>query len=138
VDAGVFQRLDNLVARIRLSPAYTNEIGAMLGRMPSGPSAPEPFDELQPTLKLTTQPGSVVRVSFVRGSTEGVALEMQLDNQATWAPAGRFFKSPADIVVPQNAENLPRAVKFRGRYIEDNEPVGLFSPVVSTATMPES
>jgi hypothetical protein len=136
--AGILERLDKIVGRIRLAPNYTVEIGAQLGILPRGTSAPEPHTELQPSLKLATQPGSVVRVSFVRGNTEGVSLEMQLDNQGTWVQAGRFFRSPAEIVVPQNAENLPRAVKFRARYVESDRPIGLFSNIVATATMPES
>ena len=90
----------------------------------------------QPVLKVAALPGSVVEVKFVRGLMDGIALEMQVDNSDTWSDAGRFFTSPASLTIPQNAQNLPRSLKVRARYIEGNTPVGQFSSVVSTATQP--
>lgn len=133
VPTGIFERLDNLVGRIRLSPGYTPEIGALLGILPQSTGRPAPE---QPTLKTDSLPGSVVKVKFVRGESDGVALEMKIDNAETWSDAGRFYSSPVELVIPANAQNLPRAVQFRARYVEGNTPVGLFSPVITTATLP--
>jgi len=132
---GIFERLDELVKRIRVSPSYTDEIGALLGILPSGSGSVSPID-LKPVIKAVALPGSVVLVSFVRGSTDGVIVETKLDN-GTWSDAGRYFKSPAQLPIPQNADNLPRAVQVRARYVDGDTPVGQLSSVVSTATQPE-
>lgn len=136
VTTGIFERLDDLVKRIRVAPNYTDEIGALLGILVS-PIEPGPVDEIQPEIKALSMPGSVVRVSFVRGKSDGVLIETKID-KANWAETGRYFKSPADITIPENSENLPRAVQVRARFIDGNTPVGQFSPVVSTSTQPDS
>lgn len=67
---------------------------------------------------------------------DGVTVEMKVDNAETWSDAGRFTSSPAELTIPQNAGNLPRAVRVRARYFEKDAPIGQFSAVVSTATQP--
>lgn len=135
VGAGLFERLDELVRQIRVSSNYTPEIGALLGIVPESTVRPAPED-MQPELKVSTLPGSVVQVKFVRGYSSGIVLETKLDNSDNWTNVGIFPASPAVVVVPQNAENLPRSVQIRARYVEGNSPVGQFSPIVTTATQP--
>lgn len=135
VATGIFERLDTLVKRIRVSPTYTSEIGALLGIIPASPSRPAP-EAMQPELKVTTLPGSVVQVKFVRGESNGIFVETKLDNSETWSSVGIFPSSPAVIVVPQTPQNLPRSVQIRARYVEGNSPVGQFSDIVTTATQP--
>ena len=107
----------------------------MLGILPSTPVAPIPGD-MQPTLKLAAQPNSVVEVKFVRGDATAVSLEMKIDNAATWSDAGTFYKSPAELKIPDNPDHLPRSVQLRARYVEGNTPVGLYSQVDSVSTVP--
>lgn len=133
VPTGIFERLDRLVTRVRVSPAYTPEVGSLLGIIPVNTVRP---GALQPVLKVESLPGSVVEVRFVRGASDGISLEMKVDNAQTWSDAGRFYSSPAGLVIPQNTENLPRAVRVRARYVEGNTPIGQFSAVVSAATQP--
>lgn len=138
VPTGIFERLDDLVKRIRVAPAYTPEIGALLGIVTPPPNNLIPVDDLQPVLKVTSMPDSIVQVKFVRGNTVGIMIETKLDNSTTWTNAGQFQSSPAELVIPQNPENLPRAVQIRARFVEKNSPVGQFSDIVSTATQPVS
>lgn len=133
---GIFERLDNLVRRIRVAPAYTDEIGALLGIIPAQ-TEPESPEEMQPvSLKARAVPGNIVEVNFARGTSDGVAVEMKVDKEATWSDAGKFFKSPATISIPQNADRLPRAVQLRLRYLIDDKPVGHLSDVLTTQTIP--
>lgn len=134
---GIFERLDNLVKRIRVAPNYTPEIGALLGIIPQSPSRPAPED-LQPTIKATAMPGSVVNVKFVRGGMSGVLIETQIDNSGTWSSVGQFSVSPATITIPENPQNLPRYVQVRARYFDKDEPVGLISQVDSVSTLPSA
>jgi hypothetical protein len=134
VPAGIWERYDGFIKRIRVAPAYTLEIGALLGIIPSG-SGPSPENEMQPSLTPTSLPNSVLQVKFVRGNTDGVVIETNLDN-GSWSEAGRFFKSPANLAIPENPQGLPRSVQLRARYVDGNTPVGQFSPTVTIATQP--
>ena len=136
VPTGMFERLDILVKQIRLSPAYTEEIGALLGIIPANRPA-LPTEDLQPTVKMIAMPGSNVQVTFVRGTTDGVMLQTKLDKSENWSDIGRYYTSPINIPIPENPTGLPRSVQVRARFIEGNAAVGQFSPVVSTSTQPE-
>jgi len=134
VATGIYQRLIELVERIRVAPTYTTEIGALLGILPQ--SAPAPEGDVVPVLKLEALPGNIVSVKFVRGGTDGIAVERQLDNETDWATIGNYAKSPVEMNIPSGTNNLPRAVRVRARYLEGNTPVGLNSDTVNVVTTP--
>lgn len=134
-DTGVFERIDRLVKLIRLSATYTDEYGVLLGIIPQSPARPDD-DDVQPSLKAKTMPGSVVEVKFTRGHLDGILIETKVDNAETWTEAGRFFASPAELVIPPSSQNLPRSVQIRARYLEGNTPVGQLSPAVTAVTQP--
>jgi len=137
VSVGMFERLDILIKKIRLSAAYTEEIGALLGIIPANRPVPPPAD-LQPDIKIAALPGSSVQVSFKRYNTNGVVIQTKLDKAEDWTDSGRYYTSPINLDIPQNPTGLPRAVAVRARYIDGNTAVGQFSPVVSTSTQPEN
>lgn len=134
VPTGIWERLDGFVKRIRVAPTYTDEIGALLDIIPSQPG-PTPENDMKPSLTPATLPNSVLQVKFVRGDTDGVVIETNVDN-GSWSNAGRFFKSPATLAIPENPAGLPRSVQIRARYVEGDTPVGQFSPTVTIATQP--
>lgn len=68
--------------------------------------------------------------------TNGVVFETKIDNAASWSDAGRFYASPADLHIPENPSGLPRSVQIRARYVEGDEPVGLYSAVDTVSTTP--
>src|SRR5690606_36357772 len=83
VPTGIYERLDAMVKRIRSSPNYTKETGALLGIIPAK-SDPVSPDLMKPQPSLTALPGNRVQVSFTRGTTNGIAVEMQVDNSGSW------------------------------------------------------
>ena len=133
---GIFARLQRTVAQVRSATNYTTEIGALLGILPPPPPGPSPESEMKPNLSAVSMPGNVVEVKFVRGKTDGISVETKIDNAETWSSAGKFIKSPASLVIPENPSGLPRSVQIRARYVEGNSPVGQYSPAVTTATQP--
>jgi len=137
VAAGIYERLDNLVKRIRLSPTFNEEEGSLLGINPVTPSKPIP-GEVQPVIKAAAYPGSQVQVKFIKGDSNGVVLETKLDNSETWNNVGNYSNSPVFLNIPTNPENLPRAVQVRARYLEFNNPIGQYSDIVSLATLPSA
>ncbi len=134
-DAGVFERLIALVERIRVAPDYTEEDGELLGIVPTKPADLNPND-LQPNPSLTALPGNVIEVAFKRGRTEGIEVDIEVDNSGSWEHAGKFFKSPGEIVIPQNTISSARSVKVRARYLLDNKAVGQYSEIDQISTIP--
>jgi len=91
--------------------------------------------DLKPVLKANAMPGNVVEVKFTRGSTDGIDVEIKVDNATTWSSGGRFFKSPAALNIPDGT-GLPHAVQIRARYLDGNAPVGQNSDTVNIVTTP--
>jgi hypothetical protein len=134
---GLFQRLIELVDRIRAAPAYTPEIGALLGVIPSasgGPSAPE-TDSMKPVLKSKAKPANVVEIAYTKGKTDGIDVEIKIDNAADWSAAGRFTASPAVLNIDAGT-GLPRSVQIRARYFKSNDPIGLYSETYTAVAAP--
>ena len=61
---------------------------------------------------------------------------MQLDNSSDWVSAGNFVKSPAELEIASNPDNLPRAVRLRARFLQGNNPSGSNSDTVNVVTTP--
>src|SRR5258706_16008155 len=61
VPAGMFERLDNLVKRIRVAPLFTSEYGALLG-INTGGGPHIPIEDFPPVLTGSVDPGNVIEV----------------------------------------------------------------------------
>ena len=134
VAQGIFERLDNLVKRIRLAPGYTDEEGDQLGIVPKKPSSIAP-ENAQPTLTTDTDPGNVVYVKFKKGQFTGIFLQASIDKGA-WEDRGRFTRSPVKLTIAQTPEELPRLVALRARYLVGDDAVGDWSSTVTAQTTP--
>ena len=132
---GVYDRLDNLVKRIKLAPKYSEEEGTQLGIV-SPKVAPISPADMQPVLKTSVLPGNIVNVVFKRGTSGGVCVETMVDKEVAWTPKGNYFSSPAVINIPPSADNLPRAVQIRSRYLDKGVQVGLWSETYNVVTLP--
>ena len=137
IATGMFERLDMMVKRIRVAANYTPETGALLDIIPgAGGPTKDSLNADAPKIDATVSPGNIVNVKFIRVASDGVLIEILIDNSATWTNAGRFPKSPAEIAIPQNADHLPRNVQIRARFLAGNNPVGDWSDVVTVQTIP--
>jgi hypothetical protein len=132
--AGAFERLDAVVRRIRAAAVYTGESAASLGITPRRRERLA-IHATPPELKASVEPGNLVRVAFIRGSSHGVYIETNVD-KAGWAFADKSFVSPAVVTVQQNDAQTPRGVQIRARYLDGNTPVGDFSDIVTVQTIP--
>lgn len=135
IPTGMFERLVDYVDRIKASADYTPETGALYGIIPQGTGESfNPADE-QVTIDATVQPGNQVSVTFTRGKSDGVRIETAVD-KGDWTSQGNFMKSPVVIDIAQNANQLPRSVQIRARYLDGNTPVGDWSDIVTVQTIP--
>ncbi len=132
---GVYERLDNLVKRIRLSPTYSVEEGTQLGIIPSkvDPIAP---NLMQPTLKSTVLPSNVVQVNFKRGQSGGVTVDVILDKTGGWVTMGSYFHSPPVLNIPQGPGRIAACRAGSARYLEKGVPVGQWSETYNVVTIP--
>lgn len=134
VTTGIFTRLDKLVDQIREADNYTDEIGGLLGILPKKADSVAPEDKI-PTLKSESLPAQQVKVEFVRGDSDGIALQMRIDGGGEWTNAGNFYKSPITITVPGDASKA-HEVELRARYLEGNTPVGQNSATIRLISQP--
>lgn len=133
VTTGIFTRLDKLVDQIREADNYTDEIGGLLGILPKKTDSISPDDKVL-TLKGQTMPAQQIKIEFVRGDSDGIALQMRVDG-GEWTNAGNFYKSPVVINVPGDASKA-HEVELRGRYLEGNTPVGQNSATITLVSQP--
>jgi hypothetical protein len=134
VPQGIFERLDNLVKRIRLAPNYTEEEGEQLGIIPKKGQSIAP-ETAKPAITAATDPGNVIFVKFKKGQFSGVFLQTSVD-KGNWQDQGRFTRSPIEITIPQNQDELPRMVALRARYLVGDNAVGEWSDTVTVQTTP--
>ena len=135
IDTGIFERLDNFVKRIRVAPAYTDEIGALLGITTGGGGPDIPVGDVAPVLKGSVEVGNIVEVKFTKGNSDGIHIETRVDG-SDWAFTKVAVKSPGVFTVPANTGNTPRGVEIRARYLDGNNPVGALSDIVTVQTIP--
>jgi hypothetical protein len=126
--------LNDLVARIRTAPGYTAETASLLGlTLPGGPTLP--IGAIPPVLKAAVDPGNIVQVRFVRGFSDGVLLQTNVDGGG-WTDRGVRRRSPAVFAVEANEANTPRGVQIRARFLEADSPVGDWSQIETVQTIP--
>ena len=133
--AGIFERLDRRVRRIRAADGYTPTVGALLGIVPIGDAIASP-DGWKPILKAEAQPESTAQVKFVRGKSDGIAVQIQRDKEDAWTSFGSFFQSPAVLEIPPKTPDTPEVVRIRARFLVGNEPTGDVSDIIEIVTQP--
>jgi hypothetical protein len=127
VATGINQRLDELVDRVLAAPGYTNEIGALLGIIPTGPTGPganTPVDELKPVIK-TSQSFSDYKftVNVTRLGQSGYKVQIQRDG-GEWIDAGFATTNPLVITVTPTDPGKPERIMVRAILLNQNQPVG--------------
>ena len=133
VPVGIVERLVRLVDQVKVSNSYTIEIGNQLGIIP--PETDIVLEEM-PNIKAEAVPESKISVRFVRGHSEGVAIETKFAKADNWNKHGNFGKSPVVLDIARNADNSPQLVSVRARYLDGNTPIGNYSPIIEVITMP--
>lgn len=135
IKAGIVERTRALVKRLKVSPNYNESVGQdfqVIGttndRSVNG--------DAKPVLKIKALANSLVEISFVKGEADGIELELQRGSETGWTRIGKFIKTPAEDDTPTITPNTPEVRRYRGRFLEGNKPVGLFSDIASIVTTP--
>ena len=122
---GAFERIANLVKRIRVSPAYTNEMGALLGILPQNTSRP-PDTELKPLIKTSeSYTDYKFTVNVTRLGMTAYKVEIQRQGESTWEDAKFANNNPTDVTITPTTPGQPERILVRARLMKDSEPVGI-------------
>lgn len=133
--AGIRERTRAFVRRLKTAAGYDESIGADLGILPVKGETDSP-DEAKPLIKVKALPESALEISFVRGKSSGISLDIQRGDDATWTKLGNFVQSPAAVTVTPTTAGAPEKVRLRARYLRGNTPIGQFSDTVNVVTEP--
>lgn len=124
VATGTFERLDSLVKRILVAPAYTDEIGAMLGIIPSTPT-PTPEPDMKPVMKASDSFGGYkFEVNVTRLGTTAFKVQVQRNGNGNWTDAAFATNNPAIITLTPTTPGQPERIMVRAVLLKNNEPVG--------------
>ena len=130
--AGIFVLIVQLAERIKNTAGYDASMGETLGIEP--PAGGIPLGD--PTFTLTALPGSQVRLECVKSVSDGILIESQRAGEVDWTPMGTDRFAPwIDTRAPLVA-GQPEVRRYRIRYLDGDDPVGLYSAIVSVTTIP--
>jgi hypothetical protein len=127
--AGLFQRLSELVRRIRVAPAYTDEVGAMLGISPLLTSTSPPRGILQaeakPTIKVSgTFSNYAFTIRVARLGMDSFKVQIRRMENEAWVDAAFGTASPITIDVQPTEPGKPERIQVRAVLMSRNAPVG--------------
>lgn len=124
VATGIFERLDDLVKRIRVAPNYTAETGALLGIIPKKPDSISPVD-LKPAIKAGESVGGYkFDVNVTRLGMEAFKVQIQKNGNAAWSDAAFATNNPVEVTITPTTPGQPERILVRAILLQKNQPVG--------------
>lgn len=134
--AGIFERLDRLVRRIRAAPGYSPKVGAVLGIIPRTPSRVELTDTV-PVIKTSAAvSGYKLVVRVTRGIFDGFRIEIRRHLSNAWEPMGLYARSPAEVAIVPKQSGGPEMIDVRIRMVKGNDPIGQYSDIQTVTLIP--
>ena len=136
VPTGIFERLDKLVDRIRVAPGYTDEIGALLGIIPSSPDKPPP-ESLKPVATVVPAFGGYkFTVHATRLGMPAYKAQIRRMDSESWTDAGFSTTADLEVTVQPSTPGLTERLQVRVILLKNNEPVGEPSDAVYVTVNP--
>lgn len=124
VTTGIFERLDKLVTKIKAADNYTEEIGALLGILPTQKESVN-LNERKPTLKLEElHTGYKFNASVGNRDRFSFKIQICYANSEEWHDAGFGTKNPLEVSVTPTAAGKPERIQVRAVLMDNNKPVG--------------
>ena len=134
VAPGIIPRLRAMVQRIKAHPSYTESMGLDLGL--GAKSAAQATPPEKPSATAAAEPGSTVRINWVKAGFDGVLVESQRAGETVWTLLGTDTQSPyVDTRAPVQA-GVPELRRYRLRYVKSDVPVGSYSDEMIVTTTP--
>ncbi|MFN6962218.1 MAG: hypothetical protein ACK4S4_00460 [Pyrinomonadaceae bacterium] len=127
--AGIFERLERLVRRIRTMPKYTHATGALLGIIPRKPDAAAMLPERPKNFVAKPLPaGYGFKVSVSRLGYPSFIIEIRRQGEAEWTYLATCVGTNSiRCSVEPLAPGKPELIHVRTRMCKGNDPVGQYS-----------
>lgn len=125
VATGIFERLVKLVERIKVAPNYTEEIGALLGILPTETGSVSP-DSVKPSIKAFASANGY-EFSIVVSDREKATqwnVEILREGQTSWQTIKTATGKSVDVEVQPTQEGKPERIQARVQLIKNNEDYG--------------
>lgn len=137
VETGMFERLNKLVERIRVAPAYTNETGALLGILPSQGEAIAPA-EVKPSIEVFAAQSNYTFSVVVANRGEADMWEVLIlrKGAAAWQSAKTAVGKSVDVTVQPTTPNEPEQIQTRVQLKKNNQTYGQASDIVYVTVNP--
>lgn len=149
VEAGIFKRVSNMVARIKLNKNYNEALGQNLGII--GAERVIDYENLKVHITLRHTNNDGVALDFVKGQMDGVVvyggvfaqkIVQPADSAATtsvppvmkWTEIGRATKSPY-VDRRLNDSDLPETRYYKMCYMKDDATAGKDSDTISVVAV---
>lgn len=134
---GIFQRLVELIERIKAAPDYTDEIGALLGIIPSAPDSVSPEDVKPSVEAFAAQSGYEFSIVVSnRGKANMWEVQIRRAGQEKWETVKTASGKSVDVEVQPSEDGKPEQVQVRVQLLKDNQPYGMLSDMVAVTVNP--
>lgn len=133
VQAGIAPRMRAMVQIIKARANYTESLGTDLGIIASASAAAPPS---KPTATATAEPGSAVRIDWVKAGFDGVIVEGQRGQETVWTSLGTDLRSPYDDTRAPLQLGVPEPRRYRLRYLKGDTPTGDYTDTINLITTP--
>lgn len=133
--AGIKKRLRGLIARIKASAGYTQQIGEDLGLVENDPGSLNP-DTLNADIKPRAIADGKVEITFSKQGMSAMRVDFRRKGDVKYEFAGLYPSSPAIHDEPSVPPDVPEQREYRGILIKKNDPIGNVSPSYTIVTTP--
>ncbi|HMQ04600.1 MAG TPA: hypothetical protein PKD26_11845 [Pyrinomonadaceae bacterium] len=136
VSDGIFERLEKIVRRIRVSPFYDSVAGAQLGIIPVARRIANPYLFMPtPKIEASADPYSFT-VQVAKRSFAGFRVYYKRDAATDWENSMFFTSSPAKVAVPPLEPGKAELINVRVAMAIDNTATSLPSNIHTLAIIP--
>ncbi|MCU0432394.1 MAG: hypothetical protein MUC87_02940 [Bacteroidia bacterium] len=128
VNSGIFNRLSQLVARIKVHAAYTTAMGQDLGII--APVVPFDPNTMQPNLSIRLESG-YPKIKWNKGMADGTKIYVDRNDNLGFVLLKQTVKNTLldTQALPPNTYSVTWA--YKARFMLDDDEVGLFSQTLS-------
>ena len=133
--AGIVKRLRRLIQQIKLSSAYTDQIGEDLGLVESSPASFNPNDLFAEITPRAIANGKV-EITFSKQGMDAMRVEFRRKGETNWSLAGVYTSSGGIHDAPSVPPDSPEQREYRGILTKKNQDIGNMSPIYTIVTTP--
>ena len=130
VPPGIFTRAGKIAKKIKLSSAYTDDIGRALGIIGAEAEARSAEDDVMPILAGKVVAGNA-QIKYTRGTNDGIRLESRRGTETSFTLLDKINKTSYSDTRPNLVAGQPEKREYRAWFFVGDEVIGQVSAVIS-------